>query len=80
MKYERYKKPDYYHGNRTISFAVINHDLQFQIYFHLDICRPEWSVAVLNDKGYKISEEDTKKLLHIFEQGLPLDDDNSRCK
>lgn len=80
MKYERGRKPDYYHGNRTISFAVINHDLQFQMYFNLDICRPEWSVVVLNDKGYEISKEDAIDLLHIFEEGLPLDDDNSRCK
>ena len=80
MKYERYKKPDYYHGNRTISFAVINHDLRFQMYFNLDICKPEWSVVVLNAKGYKISKEDAIDLLHLFEQGLPLDDDNSRCK
>ncbi|MEA3424471.1 MAG: hypothetical protein U9Q80_11835 [Bacillota bacterium] len=50
MKYERGKKPDYYHGNRTIQFAVINRDLRFIMYFNLDICRPDWSVAVLNDR------------------------------
>ncbi len=80
MKYGRGRKPDYYHGDRTISFAVINRDLQFMMYFHLDICRPEWSVAVLNDKGYKISKEDAIDLLHLFEEGLPLNGDNSRCK
>ena len=80
MKYERGRKSDYYHGDRTISFAVINRDLQFQMYFNLDICRPEWSVVVLNDKEYKISKEDAIDLLHLFEEGLPLDDDNSRCK
>lgn len=80
MKYERGRKPDHYHGDRTISFTVINRDLQFLMYFHLDICRPEWSVAVLNDRGYKLSKEDAIDLLHIFEEELPLDGDNSRCK
>ncbi len=80
LKFSRGKVPAFYHGDRTISFRLMSQDHKFNMYINLDICRPEWSIVVLDEKGYEIGEKDAIKLIQIFDENLPLDSNNSRCK